>query len=66
MTSPRHIDVAAYALDVLDTDEVKAFEQHLAHCTSCQAELREFTGVRRLLDQAPRRDLLNRTQSATG
>ncbi|MPZ25286.1 MAG: hypothetical protein GEV12_02230 [Micromonosporaceae bacterium] len=34
-----HWDVAAYALGVLDPREVPRFEQHLAHCPSCAAEL---------------------------
>lgn len=48
---PQHIDVAAYALDVLDADEVEPFEQHLAGCARCQSELREFTALRGFLDR---------------
>jgi anti-sigma-K factor RskA len=34
-----HELTAAYALDALDADELRAYEQHLAHCPRCQAEL---------------------------
>lgn len=35
-------DAAAYALDALEEDEVRAFEEHLAGCERCQAELPRF------------------------
>ena len=34
-----------YALGVLDEPERRAFEQHLATCASCAAEIRDFTAV---------------------
>jgi anti-sigma-K factor RskA len=36
---------AAYALDALDESEQRAYEQHLARCEQCQAELAEFTAT---------------------
>jgi anti-sigma-K factor RskA len=35
-------DAAAYALDALQEDEVRAFEEHLAGCERCQDELARF------------------------
>ena len=34
---------AAYALDALDPDEKRAFEQHLASCTRCQEDVARFS-----------------------
>jgi anti-sigma factor RsiW len=34
-----HEQVAAYALDALDDDERRAYEEHLAGCEQCRAEL---------------------------
>jgi anti-sigma factor RsiW len=36
---------AAYALDALDESEQRAYEQHLARCERCQAELAEFAAT---------------------
>src|SRR5262245_17795858 len=38
-----HEQVAAYALDVLDEDERRAYETHLAGCEQCRAELAGLT-----------------------
>ena len=38
-TDPRHVDVAAYALGVLDTVDTEAFEFHLVWCGTCAGEL---------------------------
>ena len=32
-------DLAAYAIDALDPAERQAVDDHLAHCSACQAEL---------------------------
>src|SRR5262245_23771883 len=36
---------AAYALDALDDDETKAYEEHLAGCTICQDNLAALSGT---------------------
>jgi anti-sigma factor RsiW len=40
-----HELVASYALGVLDPDERKAYEEHLAGCEQCRADLAELTGT---------------------
>ena len=40
---------AAYALDALDSDEEREFEEHLAHCAECRAELAAFQEVAAVL-----------------
>jgi anti-sigma-K factor RskA len=47
-----HPDLAGYCLGVLDAVEVDAFEQHLASCERCRAEVAELEGLSRLLDEA--------------
>lgn len=47
-----HIDVAGYALGVLESAERMAFERHLEACVTCRAELVEFAPTVTLLDQA--------------
>ncbi|MDL4819125.1 anti-sigma factor family protein [Actinomadura opuntiae] len=37
-----HTDVGAYALGLLEADDRRAFEAHLAGCGACLAELREM------------------------
>jgi anti-sigma-K factor RskA len=37
-----HDQLAAYALDALDADERSEFEEHLAECEQCRAELAGF------------------------
>ncbi|GAB2780929.1 anti-sigma factor family protein [Streptomyces daliensis] len=50
MTSPvEHTDVAAYALGVLDPAEAERFEQHLAGCDRCGAELESLMPLPPLL-----------------
>jgi Putative zinc-finger len=44
-----HLDVAAYALGVLDDADATAFEEHLAGCEACQNELDELIGVESVL-----------------
>ena len=38
-----HELTAGYALDALETADARAYEQHLAHCERCQAELAAFS-----------------------
>ncbi|MFI0486690.1 anti-sigma factor family protein [Actinomadura sp. 9N215] len=46
MTSQiEHTDIGAYALGLLEDDDRRVFEAHLARCASCAAELREMSGV---------------------
>lgn len=52
-----HSDVGAYALGALDSDESAAFEEHLAECAACAAELEQFMGMSRLLSQLNLDDL---------
>ncbi|WP_433140351.1 anti-sigma factor family protein [Actinomadura nitritigenes] len=40
-----HTDVGAYALGLLEADDRRAFEAHLAGCGVCRAELREMGGL---------------------
>lgn len=40
-----HEMVGAYALHALDDDETRRFEEHLAHCDECQAELASLDGT---------------------
>jgi hypothetical protein len=54
-----HTDVGAYALGLLEADDRRAFEAHLAGCDRCAGELAGLTGLRELLagvapaDEAP-------------
>ncbi|MCU7825587.1 zf-HC2 domain-containing protein [Kitasatospora sp. DSM 101779] len=45
----QHVDVGAYILGVLDPEDLEAFEQHLAGCAVCAAEIDELSGVAPLL-----------------
>ncbi|WKK21634.1 zf-HC2 domain-containing protein [Streptomyces olivoreticuli] len=50
MTRPaQHMDVGAYALGVLDEAEAARFEEHLADCPWCAAELDGMLGLTPLL-----------------
>ncbi len=42
-TDTLHDLTAAYALDALDERDVRAYEEHLAHCERCRAELASLT-----------------------
>ncbi|MGW8380052.1 zf-HC2 domain-containing protein [Streptomyces sp. ODS28] len=46
---PEHTDVGAYALGVLGPAEAERFEEHLAGCPRCAAELEELTALTPLL-----------------
>lgn len=44
-----HTDVGAYSLGLLEPQDRQAFEEHLADCPTCAAELAEFSGMAPLL-----------------
>jgi hypothetical protein len=44
-----HTDVGAYALGLLEPDDRRAFEEHLATCPACAGELAELSGMKDLL-----------------
>lgn len=44
-----HTDVGAYALGLLEAADRQAFEEHLAGCPACAAELAELSGMKSLL-----------------
>lgn len=45
MSRADHMDVAAYALGVLDPQDAERFEEHLATCWACAAELETMVPV---------------------
>jgi hypothetical protein len=47
--SSEHTDVGAYALGLLEPEDRRAFEEHLAGCPACAAELAELSGMKDLL-----------------
>jgi anti-sigma factor RsiW len=47
-----HPDLAGYVLGALDPGEAATFEQHLAGCDACRAEVEQLQGLPGLLDQA--------------
>jgi anti-sigma factor RsiW len=44
-----HTDVGAYSLGLLEQQDRRAFEAHLADCQTCAAELAELAGMAGLL-----------------
>jgi hypothetical protein len=47
-----HVEVAAYLLGKLETEEAAAFEAHLAGCPDCRRQLEEFRSLPELLATA--------------
>ncbi|GAA4610747.1 anti-sigma U factor RsuA [Actinoallomurus liliacearum] len=47
--TPRHTDVGAYALGLLEEGDRRAFETHLADCPACSTEAADLSGLRDLL-----------------
>ena len=58
---PRHEPrlLGAYVLDVLDPDERREIEEHLAGCEACRAELADLEAVKSVLDELPPEALLH-------
>lgn len=48
-----HVEVGAYAIGSLTTDDTENFEGHLDTCASCLAELEWLAQVVRLMSSAP-------------
>lgn len=46
--SSEHSDVGAYSLGLLERQDQQAFEDHLAECPPCAAEMAELTGMAEL------------------
>ena len=52
MADDRHTLSGAYALDALDDNERRLFEEHLETCADCRAEVAEFAATAALLGMA--------------
>ncbi|MDG4792296.1 zf-HC2 domain-containing protein [Micromonospora sp. WMMD1082] len=65
MSRVDHMDVAAYALGVLDAQDMERFEEHLATCWTCAAELESMVPVVGLLSDIDEESItaLEQTQS---
>jgi len=50
--APHHPDLAGYLLGALEPGEAAAFEEHLAGCDLCRAEVAELEGLPELLERA--------------
>ncbi|MFY1633065.1 anti-sigma factor family protein [Solwaraspora sp. WMMB335] len=57
MTRSAHWDVGAYALGALDADDVERFEEHLAGCWACAAELESLIPIVGLMSTVDVSDL---------
>jgi hypothetical protein len=60
-----HLDVASYALGVLDAADVERFEEHLVTCDACALELEALLPVTRLLADVDR-DAFQKTSQSVG
>src|SRR6185437_9044513 len=58
---PRHHPglLGAYVLDVLDPEERRQIDEHLAGCAECRAELAELEAVKDVLDELPPEALMH-------
>ncbi|BCJ57702.1 anti-sigma factor family protein [Micromonospora endophytica] len=65
MSRVDHMDVAAYALGVLDEQDMERFEEHLATCWACASELESMVPVVGLLSDIDAESMtaLEQTQS---
>ena len=52
-------DAAPYVLGALAPEERRAFEEHLAGCEGCMAEVRDFAGLPGLLSRLPAEEVLS-------
>jgi Putative zinc-finger len=57
MTDRFTYDAGPYVLGALPPEDRRAFEEHLATCGQCQAEVREFAGLPGLLSRLPAGEL---------
>jgi hypothetical protein len=57
MTDRFTYDAGPYVLGALPPEDRRAFEEHLAGCAECQAEVREFAGLPGLLSRLPAGEL---------
>jgi len=48
-------DLGAYSLGLLEDTEAAEVERHLAACSDCRQEVREFKAVREMLNYLGRR-----------
>ncbi|MFC4021902.1 anti-sigma factor family protein [Micromonospora sp. GCM10011542] len=65
MSRADHMDVAAYALGVLDEQDTERFEEHLAVCWACAAELETMVPVVGLLSGIDGETMMALEQTAT-
>ncbi|MEV1330589.1 zf-HC2 domain-containing protein [Micromonospora costi] len=65
MSRPDHMDVAAYALGVLDEQDTERFEEHLATCWACAAELETMVPVVGMLSDIDGETMTALEQTAT-
>jgi anti-sigma-K factor RskA len=47
-----HPELGGYVLGALEPGETERFEEHLAECADCRAEVGRLSGVRRLLEES--------------
>jgi len=59
MTDPFTHDAASYVLGALAPEERRAFEEHVADCKACAAEVRDFAGLPGLLSRLPADEVLS-------
>jgi anti-sigma factor RsiW len=52
-------DAAPYVLGALAPDDRREFEEHLAGCEACRAEVRDFAGLPGLLSRLPADEVLS-------
>jgi hypothetical protein len=57
MTDPFTHDAGPYVLGALPPEDRRAFEEHLATCGHCRAEVQEFAGLPGLLSRLPAGEL---------
>ncbi|WP_238450628.1 zf-HC2 domain-containing protein [Micromonospora sp. 4G55] len=65
MSRADHMDVAAYALGVLDEQDTERFEEHLATCWACAAELETMVPVVGLLSDIDGETMMAMEHTAT-
>ncbi|MGC5017631.1 anti-sigma factor family protein [Micromonospora sp. DT47] len=65
MSRVDHMDVAAYALGVLDEQDTERFEEHLATCWACAAELETMVPVVGLLSDIDGETMMAMEHTAT-